>query len=129
MILFSSLNGLNCFLLMLFCGCLIGVVYETGYFIRRLIPIKFITILVDAIFVLLSFLLFVFAINYCNFGEFRLFLLSSFLLGFVLERVSIGFLVAKILEFIYNCFVKKIIFRLKKLRGKYFGRRKVKKDC
>lgn len=129
MILFSSLNGLNCFLLMLFCGCLVGVVYEIGYFVRKLIPIKITTILIDAIFVFLSFMVFIFAISYCNFGEFRLFLLIAFLLGFCLERVSIGFLVAKILEFIYNCFVKKIIFRLKKLRGKYFGRRKVKKNC
>lgn len=129
MILFSSLNGLNCFLLMLFCGCVVGVVYEIGYFIRKVIPLKIITIIVDAIFVFVSFIVFILAINYCNFGELRLFLLISFILGFVIERYSIGFLVAKILEFIYNYFIKKIIFKLKAYKGKHFGRKKVKKDC
>ena len=124
MILFSTLNGLNCFLLMLFCGCVVGIIYEVGFFIRKLIPLKITIFIVDAIFVVLSFIIFIFAINYCNFGYFRLFLLISFLLGFVIERVSIGFLVAKILEFIYNYFVRKIILKLKTFRGKHFGRKK-----
>lgn len=114
---------------MLFCGCVVGVVYEIGYFIRKVIPLKIITIIVDAIFVFVSFIVFILAINYCNFGELRLFLLISFILGFVIERYSIGFLVAKILEFIYNYFIKKIIFKLKAYKGKHFGRKKVKKDC
>ena len=40
------------------------------------------------------------SINYCAFGEIRLYLFLGFVLGFFIERLSIGFLVAKSLKFI-----------------------------
>ena len=128
MILFSTLTQLNVFLFMLYCGLLSGVLYEIMYFIRKLLHFKVFEIICDVAFVVVGALLFVFAINYSNFGQIRLFLFLSFGLGFGLERISIGFLVAKFLEFIYNKFVLKIFNALKGLRRKTRGRKKVKNN-
>lgn len=128
MILFSTLTQLNVFLFMVYFGLLSGVFYEVIYFLRKTLHFKVFEILGDIVFVSSSALLFVFAINYSNFGQLRLFLFVGFVLGFVLERISIGFLVAKFLEFIYNKVVLKIFNALKGLRRKTRGRKKVKNN-
>lgn len=114
---------------MLFCGLVLGVIYEICLFFRKLLHFKIFTIIFDIFFVVVCFLLSLFAINYCAYGELRGYLFLGVVLGFFIERVSIGFLVAKSLDFIYNYFVIKIINKLKNIKGKHRGRRKVKKNC
>ena len=114
---------------MFFVGLLIGVFYEVCFFIRKVFVFKVFTIVLDIFFVAISFVAVLFAINFCCFGELRLYLFLGLLFGFFLERVSIGFLVAKTLKFIYNNFVVECIHKLKKLKGKHRGRKKIKKDC
>lgn len=125
MILFSSLNGLNSFLFMLFVGIVLGIFYEVCLFLRKVFVLKIFKVVFDVAFVFISFIVVLFAINYCAYGCIRAYLFLGLLLGFFTERVSIGFLVAKSLKFIYNYFVNK----LKKFKGRHRGRRKVKKNC
>lgn len=114
---------------MFFVGLALGVVYEICFFIRKLFPFKIFTIIFDILFVFISFIVVLFAINFCAYGELRLYLFLGVFFGFFVERVSIGFLVAKSLNFIYNNFIVKLINKLKQFKGKHRGRKKVKKDC
>ena len=114
---------------MFFVGLSLGVIYEICFFIRKLFPLKIFTIIFDVLFVFISFVVVLFATNFCAYGELRLYLFLGVGLGFFVERVSIGFLVAKSLNFIYNYFIIKLINKLKKFKGKHRGRKKIKKDC
>lgn len=114
---------------MLFTGVVVGVFYEVCFFLRKIFVLNIFTIILDILFSLFSFILVLLSINYCAFGEIRLYLFLGLVLGFFIERLSIGFLVAKTLNFIYTCVIVKLINKLKQLKGKQRGRKKVKKNC
>ena len=111
------------FITMLYCGIIVGLLYEISVFACKIVKNNLIfRNVVDIIITILGSFLFIFAINNTHFGYFRVYLLASFIVGFVLERVSIGFLVAKICEFVYNKTIK--IFR--QIRRRYYDSRKTK---
>lgn len=64
------------------------------------------TIIFDIIFVLIATVVFVVGLQFCNYGQFRLFLLINYIFGFVLQKISIGDLVAKFFKLIYNLVIK-----------------------
>ena len=111
--LFETLNQGNIFLVMLYYGIWSGIVFEAKNLIEKSLKNnKIISIIIDAIYMVICALLFVFAKNLANYGETRIYLLIGFLTGIVLEHQSIGYLVEKFFSFIYNnikrllCFVK-----------------------
>ena len=66
---------------------------------------------------------FLFSVNFTNYGEIRLYILASFFLGFAIERISIGTMLAKVFNFLYNIFsrlIKKI--KLPKILSKKEGK-------
>ena len=103
-------------------GCLFGVVYEVGKFVRALFLHKFfITLLVDFFVFFTSGMLFFLSLLHTTQGAFYMYQLVAFWLGFLLERVSFGFLFAKLLHIVYtktanvrkkvkqSAFVKKVL--------------------
>ncbi len=102
MLFSSSILGNSC-IFMIYVGLLVGIVYEICVCVRKILLSNIaITICCDIVFGIILVFAFFFGINYCNYGQFRVFLLISYLFAFWLERTTIGFLVAKLINFIYN---------------------------
>lgn len=88
-------------------GIVAGFVYELGLFVRRLFKDNVaVSVVVDFVTAIIAGAIFVFVeLKYLNFNIYG-FGLASFVLGFVAERISLGFLLAKIFRAIYNVIVK-----------------------
>lgn len=114
----SYVLQLKDFLLMLALGLLLGIFYGLLNAPTRIKHNIIYQILIDIIFCAVAFILFILLINTINLGEFRLFLLIGYILGFYLERISIGKLFAKGFKKVYTCLVN----ILKKFANSKFGR-------
>lgn len=118
--LFESLKQSYIFFGTIYFGIIAGIFRDLTIFILKLLKNnKVIKIILDLIFSLIFSFLFIICLNVVNFGEFRIYLLLSYILGFILERKTLGFLVDFIFEKIYN-FIVKIIKKLSNL--KFFKR-------
>lgn len=105
--LYETLLQSQIFLTMLYYGILCGIIFECKNLIDRTFKKNFFVCLVtDIAFMLISSIIFILAKNFANFGEFRLYLLISFIIGIFIEHISIGFLVEKIFLLLYNGVVK-----------------------
>ena len=117
----------------IFSGCLlaglvIGLVYEAGYILRFCFaalfkeskPSRFIfTIVIDIIFFGICLVLVLTAAKITADGQIFWFSVIAFVIGFILERISLGIIVAKSAKLIYNTLAK-AMEGLKKL--KFFGK-------
>lgn len=115
--IFSSFNHVNCFLVFLFFGIILG-------FIDSLISIiflkkyqkKFVIPIFDVIFYTIFTLLFVFLLNFYNFGEFSLTIVLAYILGFYWIKKELKNLVAFLQGKWYNVFSK---IRIKRKNEKH----------
>lgn len=108
--LFESLKQGYIFFGSVYFGLIIGIIYDFCKFnVRLLKNKKVVQIIFDCFFSIAFVLLFFVCLNVVYFGEFRLFVLISFILGFVLEQKSLGFLVDFIIKKLYNFFV--VVFK------------------
>lgn len=118
--LFETLKQSYIFLGSIYFGLLLGIIKNI---INQIIKVcknnKIVTLILDLIFMLIFSFLFIFCINIVNFGEFRVYLLIGFILGFVLEIKTLGFLVDFVLKKIYT-FIKFVYSKL--LNFKFFKR-------
>lgn len=90
------------FCMLLLSGFVGGAVFSiisSPYFIRNKPIFK---IPIDFAFTLLLTITFIGLINRINMGEFRLFLLIAYLLGIILELLTLGKLFAKGYKWVYN---------------------------
>ncbi len=81
--IFSTQNQFNCFLIFIFFGIILGVLFsiQNILFLRK--NEKFIKkIILDCIFYMFFSIFFIILINFFNFGKFSLTLLLAFILGF-----------------------------------------------
>ena len=101
----NSILGCS-FLFMFYIGICIGILYDIFLYIRKAYNLKFVTILLDSIFGIVTTIAFIFGLQYCNYGQFRLFLVITYIFGFVLQKTTMGDLVAKSIKFIYNLNIK-----------------------
>lgn len=114
--LFESLKHIFLFLGALYFGLICGIIKEIFNFILNLLKNKKVFIfLFDFIFIILFSFLFIFCLNIVNYGEFRVFLLISFILGYFIERKSLGNLVDFLIKKIYN-FLKIIVNKIRNLK-------------
>ena len=113
----NSLDHNMCFFAMIYLGLIVGIVYEITCFICKIAKNnKVVRSFFDVIVVFLAFVLFFLAINTLGNGYFRLFFVVGYALGIYLEKISLGFLVAKICLFVYNNSIKVLtIIRRKKI--------------
>lgn len=114
--LFESLKQSFLFLGSIYFGLLIGIIKNSiNLLINSFKKNKIITFILDLVFMIIFAFLFVFCINVVNFGEFRIYLLCGYLIGFVLEMKTLGFLVDFSLKKIYT-FIKFIYSKLLKIK-------------
>ncbi len=101
--LYETLSQGYIFLCVLYFGLLGGILFEAkNLIINALSKNKVVCFVLDLVFMLVACLLFVVSKNIANYGEFRIYLLISFILGIWLEHITIGFLVEKFFMFCYN---------------------------
>lgn len=101
--LYETLFQSQIFFMMLYFGMICGIIFEAKNLIRHaLFDNKIISFVADFAFMCVSALIFVYSKNLLNFGEFRIYLLLAFVLGIIIEHISIGFLVEKLFYLMYN---------------------------
>lgn len=124
MTLFSTAGQFYLFLWSLSFGCIIGIFYEVCVFFRRLFKFRlYINIIFDLIFAGLTTGLFLLYFTYvCNF-QIRFFIFLGIIPGFFSERISIGKLIAKICDMLYNTYSK-----IKKQYIEKNNKRKLRKE-
>lgn len=114
----SYVLQLKDFLILLLIGFGIGLIYGILNITQKLKRIYILQIIVDIVFCLISTIIFLLVINFINMGEFRLFLLIAYLIGFTIERITLGKIFAKGYKFVYN----KIKHFNKKIANSKIGR-------
>ena len=117
--LFETLKQSYVFLGGLYFGLIIGIVYEILNYIFKFSKKKFFLFFKDILFSILFTSLFIFCLLKVNYGEFRLFVLLSYFVGFILERLSLGYLVDFLINKLYN-FLKLVGSKL--LKNKFIKR-------
>ena len=121
--LYETLKHGAIFFSMIYFGLVGGVFYEMKtLFFKPLEKNKVLTTILDSVFFVILALLFFFAVQFTNYGEIRFFLFLSFFLGFFLERITIGSMLAKFFKVLYN----KIVNVTKKL--KIMKNKKIKEE-
>ena len=101
--LYETLLQGQIFLCVLYFGLIGGVVFEAKNLMEKsLSQNKVVCFVLDLCYMLFCALLFIFAKNIANFGEFRIYLLISFVIGVLIEHLTIGFLVEKFFMLLYN---------------------------
>ena len=106
------------FLIILLVGLVIGAIYGLLNLPMIIKKHRILQIISDLLFSLIAYFTFLILINIINMGEFRLFLLIGYILGFVIERITIGKLFAKGFKKVYN--MLKLL--IKKFAVSKFGR-------
>lgn len=102
--LFETLFQANIFLSIMYFGIICGLVYE----ITHLFKFKkyILCVLQDLFFMLIFSVIYIICVHILCFGEFRFYTIFAFIVGFLIERKSIGKIVALFLNMIYNICVK-----------------------
>lgn len=100
--LYETLRHSLIFFGMLYFGIMSGVFYQVKQTVFKPFKAKWVQIAADILFCITLALLFLIGINFVNYGEIRLFLIISFILGFYLTQISIKQVVASSLNFVYN---------------------------
>jgi len=101
--LFETLKQSYIFLGSIYFGLLCGIIKNViNLILKNCKNNKIIIFILDLIFMITFSFLFFICINIVNFGEFRIYLLIWYLLGFILEIKTLGFLVDFVLKKIYN---------------------------
>ena len=102
----SYVLQLKDFSIMLGIGFLLGVFYGIINIANRIKRKLFIQIVCDFIFSIVAFGVFFVLINIINLGEIRLFLVIGYIVGFTLERITLGKIFAKGYLNVYNILCK-----------------------
>lgn len=105
--IFSSFNHVNCFLVFLFFGIIIGFInlIFSILFLKKYQK-KFLNCIFDVFFYTFLSIFFIFLINIFNFGEFSFALILAFLLGFIWIKKACKNLFAFLSKKWYNVFIK-----------------------
>jgi hypothetical protein len=104
----SYILQLKDFFIIFIIGFAVGILYEIINIPSRIKKILILQILIDVVFSLILYVVFLIMINLINLGEFRTFLLVGYTLGIFIERISIGKLFAKGTKKVYNYIVSKL---------------------
>ena len=104
--------------IILFFGFIMGILYEIINLPNSIKKVLIIQIIIDIIACSILTAAFVLIVNVLNQGEMRLFLLIGYLLGFIIERITLRKLFAKFFKYVYTFIVK----GLKSLYNSKFGR-------
>lgn len=114
--LYETLLQGKIFLVLLYFGILCGIVLTSKKMLTKMTKNnKVLLVLTDTLFLSICAIAFIFArIKFC-YGEFRIFHLVAFLLGILLEQISLNKLVEKFFTLLYNI-SRKIFNKLKNIK-------------
>lgn len=129
--LYQTLLQSKIFLCTVYFGIVCGVCLMAKKLIDNFFKNKKIVVLITDIFIFfVATILFLICINLFNYGEFRLYELAGFVLGIVLEQISLNKIVEKTFSLIYNL-ITKLINKLKttKIFSKVLKWQKTKQKC
>lgn len=98
----SYLLQLKDFFIMFLFGIIIATIYNLLNICNYVKIRMFNQIIVDIIIFVIGTLTFIILINKINMGDIRLFLLIGYLLGIIIEQITLGKLFAKIIKKVYN---------------------------
>lgn len=108
--LFETLQQGKEFGVFLLVGFVIGAVLGLMLLFKILCKKNIIVVnIMDFMFSILFILVFFVVLNYVHYGQFRFFLMAGYLLGFIVERKTVGILFAKCYGKLYNKFTKVIV--------------------
>lgn len=117
--MFETARQIPLFISFLLQGAVLGVVYDVLYFLR--LKNKALIVVADILFSACFFCLTAFFAIKLNFGQMRAYFIFAIFIGFLLERISIGYFIkifidfwAKILYNLYDCLRQKIKARDKR---------------
>ena len=83
-------------------GILLGIFYGILNIINNIKEFLIVRIVCDIVFTITATLNFIILVQKINFGSIRAYLLVGYVLGFIIERISIGKLFAKGYKRVYN---------------------------
>ena len=102
----SYILQLKDFSIMFLIGILIGMVYGILNIFSTIKKTIVLQIISDLIFSFAFYTTLLAIINIINMGEFRIFLVVGYLLGYTVERITLGKLFAKLIKKMYNLTIK-----------------------
>lgn len=104
MILFETLSQPLLFLILFSIGFCCGFLFDLrSYIVFLLNKNKVAEIILDVLFSVGTCAIFFFSCLRFNYGELRFFLILAFVSGFLIQRFSLGRLIAKVIE---KCYIK-----------------------
>jgi uncharacterized membrane protein YciS (DUF1049 family) len=116
--IFQSLLQLQVFGFMLFAGMICGLLFEVLLFICALFKNnKYLRFVLQLIYSLMSFGIYFIAVSFCNFGEFRFFTIIATVMGIFIVHFALGYLLSKLLHFLYNFYLKCYSKRIKRRKS------------
>lgn len=104
----SYILQLKDFSIMLCIGIIIGIIYGVFNILSRIRYNFIIQLIADILFSIIVIFAFIIFVNIINMGQIRFFLCVGYILGFVLERITLGKLFAKSYKYVYTKIVKLI---------------------
>ena len=117
MILFETLNQPYVLLWLMVGGYLSGLFFDLNYLITFLCNNnKIVKNILDTLSTVASFVMLYFINLSTNYGQFRVYVIAMFVFSLLLERITLGKIIAKTKNACYNAFVKitKKITKVKK---------------
>lgn len=90
------------FIIILLAGFIIGIMYGIIKIPTKIKNNYIYQIFTDIFFVIMTTFIFILLINIINLGEIRLFLIIGYILGIIIERITLGKLFAKGFVWVYN---------------------------
>lgn len=91
-------------------GIVSGIIYDILHPNIAIFKHKAYTIVCDIVCTILSSIALLIGINLVTLGRYRLYLIVAFVLGYYIERKTMGKLFAKIYRFVYNLLSKVVNF-------------------
>lgn len=105
MLLYETLSQPVIFLIILLVGFACGLIFDARNYICFLCnKNKVVCHLTDFFAGLLSFAIFFLSIGKLNFGQLRVYLALGFAVGLIIERFSVGLIIAKVANWCYTLF-------------------------
>lgn len=107
MLLYETLSQPLIFIIMFSIGLGSGLLFDLRRYISFLcLKNKKVNIFLDIFFTIIVCGILFISNLYFNYGEFRFFSILAFIIGFTIQRFTLGMLVAKVSCLCYNYFVK-----------------------
>lgn len=114
--MFETARQIPLFLAFLLLGAILGAVYDVLYVLR--LKRGFLCALGDACFCVCFFVLMAFFTYKLNFGQMRFYFLLGAFLGFLLERISIGYFIKIFIDFWAKILYNLSVYIKRKLKAK-----------